>query len=117
MAALTVQPFTLTGVAVTTAAAAGGGDTFANDATEKTFLYVNNGGGGGITVTITAQTTSITTTGYGLVTIEDRTYSVGAGEAWYMGPFDKDAWNNSSGSVEVGYSGVTSVTVAAIRMS
>jgi len=117
MAALTVQTFTLTGVAVTTTAAAGGGDTFTNDATQQTFLYILNGGGGAITVTVTAQTTSINTTGYGLVTIEDRTYSVGAGEAWYIGPFDKDAWNNTSGAVEVGYSGVTTVTVAAIRMS
>lgn len=108
MAELTVQNISITGLEATFASAAGGGDTFKNDG--RTFFEVNNGSGGDITLTFT---TPGTVQG---VAIADPTVVVTAGERRHIGPFDPSIFNNSSGLVAVGYSGVTSLTVAAIRL-
>ena len=52
---------------LTFGAAASGGDVFANDG--ETYFAVTNGGGSSVTVTITAQNTSTTKTGFGTVIV------------------------------------------------
>lgn len=108
MAELTVQNIAITGLEATFAAAAGGGDTFKNDG--RTFFEVNNASGGDITLTFTTPGT------VGGVAIADPTVVVTAGERRHVGPFDPSIFNNSSGLVAVSYSGVTTLTVAAIRL-
>lgn len=91
----------------TAAAAAGGGDDFPNDG--RTFLIVRNGGGGAITVTCD----SVVNCSQGFDHNEPDAVSVGAaGETWF-GPFPTARFG---ASVAVSYSGVSSVTVAAVRM-
>jgi hypothetical protein len=107
MAALTVQQILVTGLAPSYASAAGGGDTFVNDG--DTFLHVFNGGGGSINVTI-APAGSVNGIGF-----EDQVVAVAAGANKMIGPFDPAIFNGASG-VSVSYSGVTSVTVAAIKL-
>lgn len=114
MAVLTVTEITEAGVADGAAAAAGGGDSFANPDDERTVLKVINGGGGSITVTITPAVVAATLPGFGAVTKANGGGSVGAGATRYFGPFPK-AYNDANGRVNVTYSGVTSVTVAALR--
>lgn len=109
MATLTVQTSNLTsGLEPTYASAAGGGDQFANSG--KEFLHVKNGGGGAVTVTIDSQTNCNFGHDHNIAV------SVGAGEEWILGPFPKSRFNDSSGLVQITYSGVTSVTVAVIKI-
>jgi len=113
MATLTIQNESEDG-GLTFAAASGGGDLMANDG--NTLLMVQNAGVGAITVTITAQKTATTKPGFGEVTKADAVRSVAAGETDVLGRFPKDAFNTSAGQIAIGYSGVTSVTVAAVKI-
>lgn len=116
MATLTVQSVSESGLNASYAAASGGGDEFADDGEQRTFLHVKNGGGGSVTVTVTAQTTTRSVPGMGTMTKANASVSVPAGGERFIGPFPAGAFKNSAGRVAVGYSGVTSVTVAAIRV-
>lgn len=113
MATLTVQDAAETG-GHTLSAAAGGGDQFKNDG--RTFLLVLNEDASGITVTVTAQATAFSDALMGPATKSDGGGAVAAGKAALFGPFKQAAFNDSSGFVQVTYSAVTSVTVAAIKM-
>lgn len=106
MAVLPTQNPTLAGLTPAYSAAAGGGDKVAADG--KTFLIVKNGGGAPITVTITTPATV-----RGLA-VADPAVSVPAGAERWIGPFARDAFGNADGQVDIAYSGVTSVTVAAV---
>lgn len=115
MALLSVQNIDLlNGLVPSYASAAGGGDTFVNDG--KTMLHVKNGGGSPITLTITSQITSQDVPGLGPVDVANETYTVANGAERMIGFFSPSRFNNTSGQVAVGYSAVTSVTVAAIRL-
>lgn len=116
MAALTVQTLTEAGLETTFTAASGGGDTFVNPDDERTFVWLKNGSGGDITATFNRQPTSLNVTGYGPIAISDRTVVVQAGEERLVGPFPAAMYNNASGAVEMSYSGVSSLTVAVVRM-
>lgn len=114
MATLTVQSVVRTGLNPSLVAAAGGGDEFVNDSGGDTFFWVDNGGGGSVTVTIASQATAQP----GLVAT-DLAVAVPAGEQRMIGPFPpgtSTAFNDGAEKVQVTYSGVTSVTVAAIKV-
>jgi hypothetical protein len=116
MAALSVQPIIGTGLEAAYVSAAALGDTVADDGTQRTFLHVVNGSGADITVTVTAQSTSTTVSGYGAVSKANLSIVVTAGESRFIGPFPPVAFKDSSGLVHVGYSAVTTVTVAALSL-
>lgn len=107
MAALTVAQLTADGVVTAMVAAAGGGDSFAN--TGDQIFEVNNGSGGSITVTIVTPAT------VGGRAVADVAAAVPAGQRWRFGPFDPALFNDATGSVQVTYSGVTTLTVQAFR--
>jgi hypothetical protein len=107
MALLNAQPVSPAGSAVTYAAAAGGGDTF-RPADDRALLLVVNGGGSPITVTIPSFA-SVS----GLVT-PARTVSVPAGATRAIPLLKRLYANPANGLIDIGYSGVTSVTVAVI---
>lgn len=109
MATLTVQDSAQAGLEVSFDAAAGGGDEFAN-ANGNTILLVNNGDGSPVTVTIVTQST------YQGLALADQAVVVAAGEIEAIGPFNTDDFNDSNGRVQVTYSGVTSLTVAAVKV-
>lgn len=103
MATLTVQAPTLDGAAISYASAAGGGDTFANDG--MTLFHAKNGSGGAITVT--AASTTPCNQGHD----HDAVVSVPAGGDRLIGPFPIAQFSTE---VSMAYSGVTSLTVAAL---
>lgn len=105
MATLAVQEITLAGVDPTLAAAAGGGDDFPN--TGREYFDVNNGSGVAINVTFDA----VRQCNQGFD--HDEVVSVGAGQRRRIGPFPPSRFGPS---VAVSYSGVTSLTVAAVRL-
>jgi hypothetical protein len=115
MAVLTVQDCALTGLAESLAAAAGGGDSFVDNGKGETVLEVVNGGGGSINVTITAHEVAADVPGIGPITIADKVIAVGNGATKLIGPFPK-AYRSAQNVVNIAYSGVTSVTVRAVRV-
>lgn len=108
MADLTVQQLALAGVTPTFGAAAAGGDTFTNSG--RTFLVVKNGGASSVDVTAN----SVTPCNQGFD--HDQAIAVAAGAEKWIGPFPKTRFNDATGKVGVTYSGVTSVTVAAVEL-
>ncbi len=106
MATLTPQKPSPTGLNPSYAAASGGGDQFANDG--DTFLHVKNGGGSSINVTIASPTACSHGGTHPLVVAVPN-----AGER-LIGPFPKARHDDANGMVQVTYSAVTSVTVAAL---
>ena len=110
MATLSVQAISAAGLDPTYSAAAGGGDKLKPG--RGVFLHVINGGGSSVTVTLVAPGSY-----YGSVANPDPTYTVGAsGEMMIPVPATPFANGSDSGLAAVTYSGVTSVTVAAIRI-
>lgn len=109
MAVLTTQTIVPTGLAPAYSAAAGGGDkvTPGND----TFIHVKNASGSPITVTVD----NVTPSNYG--TDADLVVSVPATTGDRMiGPLPATRFASlTDGLVNVTYSGVTSLTIAAIK--
>ena len=91
------------------AAADAAGDNFANTGNE--FLYVNNGGGSSVTVTLVAQAT------LDGQSVTNKTVAVAAGIARLIGPFPKAIYNDANDRMNITWSDVTSVTVAAIKLT
>jgi hypothetical protein len=105
MATLTYQEANTSGGAITPVAAAGGGDSV--PVHNRGALLVRNGGGSPITVTLVVPGTE-----YGQARA-DVPYTVAAGGVALIGPLVTDL-APSDGLVDFTYSGVTSVTVAAV---
>jgi len=110
MAAITVVQATIGGlINPTFASAAGGGDTFTNDG--NTIFIVKNGSGGSITVTFN-DTGSISPVS-GKTFDPDVDVVVPASQDAYIGRFTTARFGTNC---SVTYSGVTSLTVAAVRV-
>ncbi|RJX18505.1 MAG: hypothetical protein C4570_06400 [Ammonifex sp.] len=108
MAQLTVQNIALAGLTPSYAAAAAGGDNFTNDG--RAFLHVKNGSASSINVTVDSAVPC--NQGFD----HDITVAVAAGADKMIGPFDPERFNDSTGKVNVTYSAVTTVTVAALHL-
>lgn len=107
MATLGYQQSKPTGVAVNFVAASGGGDKI--PAKPNGVALVKNGGGSPITVTVAVPGNDA----YGTAR-PDFTVSVAAGATEAIGPFTSDLEDPTDALVHLSYSGVSSVTVAAI---
>jgi len=108
MATLTVQEVARTGLAPTYGAAAGGGDAIPNDG--RTMLHIKNGGGASINLTVVTQATVLGNA------VADDVIAVPNGQERMVGPFPPGVYNDVNQLVQLTYSGVTTVTVAAIRL-
>jgi hypothetical protein len=109
--ALVVQRCTAAGLEPTYSAASVDGHAAINDG--RTVLHVKNGDAASVTVTIQ---TPYQRDGLDLA---ERTVEVPAGEDRFIGPFARRIYNQSgtdAGKIYVDYSGVTSVTVAALQV-
>jgi hypothetical protein len=112
MAILTTQTIVRTGLAPTYAAAAGGGD--ACETGDDVFLHVKNTSGGAITVTLAIGASQSTVSG---VTYGNTTVSVPATTGDRMiGPVSSIYKDATTGLATITYSGVTNLTVAALRL-
>lgn len=110
MAALTIQEFDKdTSLTPSFAAAAAGGDTFLNDG--RTFLYIKNGSGGAIIATIDSLVNCNQGTDHNI------TVTIPAGSEEIVGPFTPASrFNGDDNFSSITYDGVTSLTIAAIKM-
>ena len=111
MALLTLQTMTTAGLTPAPVAAAGGGDTVMLSSTTDvgSFLQVTNGGGSPITVTLVDPGAS---TANNPATAPANSVAAGATKLFPLLP---SLINTSTGLINITYSGVTTVTVAAIR--
>lgn len=103
-----IQP-TILGVNPAFAAATGGGDKVSPN--DRGYLHVRNGGGSPMTVTVVTPGNDK----YGQPR-PDIAVSVPAAGDRMVGPFPSDLADPADGLVAITYSGVTSVTVAAITL-
>jgi hypothetical protein len=110
MALLAIQTIKASGTSPTYGTAAGGGDKVSL-AAPNTFIHVKNGGGATVTVTVTTQSNS-----YKGLTVPDRTVTVAASGESMIGPLDPALHSDINVQASIGYSAVTSVTVAALRI-
>ena len=117
MALLSVQDIVEGGLEATYASATGGGDTVKIDgnAAGRLFLHVRNGHSSPQTVTVTPATTSANVPGFGTLTRAAIAVAVTNAEERFI-PITEAAFANSSGLAAITYSGVTSLTIAAIRL-
>lgn len=111
MAALDTNVVPLTGLRIDDLLepATSGGDDCATGA--GVLLVVNNGSGGSITVTLATPETVD-----GDLTVQDRAVAVAAGAEAVIPVTDRYR-NPSTGRCAITYSGVTSLTVAVIRVA
>jgi len=108
MADLTVQVISLLGIIPSLAAAAVGGDAFLNSGRE--YLHVKNGSAASIDVTVD----SVAPCNQGVD--HNAIVAIAAGVEKLIGPFPKARFNDAAEKVQVTYSDVTTVTVAAVRL-
>lgn len=116
MATLTRQNLVEAGLTATYVAASGGGDQVDNS-DGRTFLHIKNGSGGSITVTVAEQITGTTVEdpGLGTLTKSSIVKAIAASGEAFLGPFKKQAFNDVNSRIQITYSGVTSLTIAAIK--
>lgn len=115
MATLTPITPALSGNDLAGVAASGGGDEVANPK-GTVMLFVANAGGGSINVTLTAvETNRKASPPFPAMTLANQVVAVPAGGRRLIGPIPKAFNHATTGRVAISYSGVTSVTVAAIQ--
>jgi hypothetical protein len=109
MATLSTQVVALSGLAPTYGAATSGGDKM--ECGERNFLHIKNGGGASITVTLDA------TAAVRGQSVADLTVTVPASGERMIGPVTADLFQSpTDGLCAIAYSGVTTVTVASVRI-
>lgn len=116
MAVLTVQTLshglsagTYSGLTPTYASCASGGDSFANDG--RTFIHIKNGHSSPQTVTIASNVNC------NMGHDHDVAVAVTNAEERMIGPFRTDQFNDGNARVTLTYSGVTSLTIAVIKLA
>lgn len=114
MATLSVQEFAQDGLDATYDAADAGGDVVTNRG--SLVLHVKNGDASSHTVTVTAQTTTVEVSGYGVADLDDVVLAIPAGEERFLGPFPVKTFNDANQQIAITYDAVTSVTIAAIKL-
>lgn len=112
MATITPQSKTSISKSFALAAANGGGDVVTNT-DGGVVVAVQNTDASSKTVTVKSYATAIPEG----TAKTDLAVVVGAGEVALIGPLSKAAWNNASNQVELTYSAVTNVKVAAYKGS
>lgn len=115
MADLTIQDVIEAGLNATYDAAASGGDAVQNLQGEV-ILHVKNANVAARTVTIVAQGISKSVPDYGDMTKGNVVVNVPASEERFIGPFPKRAFNDANAKVQITYSAVTDLTIAALRV-
>jgi hypothetical protein len=108
VATLSVQVVVLGGLTPSYAACTAGGDEFVNSGHE--FIHVKNAAGVSQTVTVNSQ--AVCSQGFD----HDIAVAVPAAQERMIGPFPKNRFDDASGKVQITYSAVVSLTIAAIQV-
>jgi hypothetical protein len=98
------------------AADTGNGNRVFNGACDTVLLLRNTHASNSSTVTVAAQATSVFVQGYGLMTKANNAVTLAAGAVKHLGPFPCATWNDSSGYLQLTYSGTGTVLVSPVRV-
>jgi|TARA_R100000935_G_scaffold11352_1_gene22851 hypothetical protein len=112
MAQLTAQKIVQAGLKPAYAAATAAGDTLINTGIQ--FFHVKNGSGVSVTASVTPVVTTYLDVDLGLLVKETAKLVLAAGTSGFLGPFEVDAFNSPTGTIELEYTAATTVTVAAL---
>ena len=112
MATITAQQITQAGLKPVYAAAAVAGDKVLNTGIQ--YFHVKNASAVSVTSSVTPVITTVIDPLLGTLVKETATLILGAGEEGFLGPFETEAFNSTTGTIEIEYTAVTSVTVAAL---
>lgn len=110
MATLTVQSATLAGTAITMSNCAAGGDEYVMTDSKTAILLTNAHAGNDYTVTVASGVNC----NYG--TDHDVAVSVVHGTTKLIGPFSYTRFKDANKKVQITYSGVTTMTIAVLRV-
>lgn len=116
--ALTVQELSETAYTQSLTAADTANGNKVSNPNGDVFMILSNAGGVSADVVFDAAASSVEVPGYGPLAKSDLTVSLGATTTKLVGPFAKRAWNDSSGFVQLTFTGAgsNSVTVKALRL-
>lgn len=110
MAALSKQSIRRTGTNPSYSACSAGGDSVVPS--DRTFLHVKNASAGSLTVTVVATKVPATD-----MTVTNLSVAVPAGGERMIGPITAPEFVDATGNAQITYSGVTSLTIAALELS
>jgi hypothetical protein len=112
MATLVAQKITQAGLKPVYASASADGDLLTNTGIQ--YFHIKNGSGGSVTASVVPVVTTVIDPLLGTLTKETASLILAAGEEGFLGPFEVDAFNSAAGTLEIDYTAVTTVTVAAL---
>ena len=112
MATLVAQKITQAGLKPVYSAAAAAGDLLTNTGIQ--YFHVKNGSGLSVTASVVPVITIVIDPLLGSLVKETATLILAAGEEGFLGPFEVDAFNSATGTLEINYTAVASVTIAAL---
>ena len=112
MATLIAQQIIQAGLTPTYTTATAAGDLLSNTGIQ--FFHVKNESGISVTASVTPVVTTYIDPSLGTLIKETATLVLATGESGFLGPFEVGAFNDPMGTIEIEYTTVTSVTVAAL---
>ena len=112
MATITAQQITQAGLQPTYTAASAAGDKVLNTGIQ--YFHVKNASSASVTSTVTPVITTVVDPLLGTLVKEVATLVLAAGKEGFLGPFETEAFNSTTGTIEIKYTAVSSVTVAAL---
>lgn len=115
MATIATQSVSETGTVITFTTLSATSNDFSN--TGKELIYYKNGSGGSITLSVTAQTTSVASPTYGDLTKANAAITVEAGAVVLIGPFAVASFNDVDGMCTFTTTSATDMEVAIFYQS
>ena len=114
MALLTVQKITQSGLTPLYSAASAGGDTLVNTGIE--YFHVKNGSAISIKANVVPVVTTVDDPLLGELTKENAEINLLPGEDGFLGPYEIDAFNSPTSTIQINYTANVLVTLAALKI-
>jgi len=114
MATLTAQQISQSGLKPTTVTPAAAGDQLANTAIQ--FFHLENDGAVSVTATVVPVVKTVIDPQLGTLVKENAVLILAAGEEGFLGPFEVDAFNDTSGNIKITCTVQTNVKLSALYL-
>ncbi len=112
MATIIAQKIVQSGLIPTYSAASVAGDKIANTGIQ--YFHIKNGSGATITANVIPVVTVVIDPLLGKLVKQTASLALTAGQSGFLGPFEVDAFNDTSGNITITCTAITSVTLAAL---
>jgi hypothetical protein len=112
MATLIAQKISQSGLKPVYSSASALGDLLVNTGIQ--YFHIKNGSNISITSSVVPITETFISPLFGVLVKETAALTLGSGEDGFLGPFEVDAFNSATGTIEIEFTAVTSITIAAL---